>query len=50
MPMTRAKDNGIDKGYCKKEYDNITAYGKAIKDALIEEKLTLLFLPGYVHT
>lgn len=47
--LTRAKDNGIaTKVIARKEYDNITAYSKAIKDALIEEKADLVVFAGFM--
>ena len=47
--LTRAKENNIPtRIIARKEFADITAYSKAIKDALIEEKADLVVFAGFM--
>ncbi len=47
--LTRAKDNNIPtRIIARKEFADITAYSKAIKDALAEEKADLVVFAGFM--
>jgi len=47
--LERAKNNDIaSKVLARKEYDGIAAYSRALADALIEEKIDLVVLAGFL--
>ena len=47
--LERAKNNGIaSKVLARKDFDSIRAYSRALADALIEEKIDLVVLAGFL--
>ncbi len=47
--LERAKNNGIaSKVLCRKDYDSIAAYSKALTETLVQEKIDLVVLAGFL--